>query len=57
MRLESAFCMLHLLDHVRVQTEAECVLVVDQRLEDKVQALFHRFQLLDVGAVLKNAAV
>lgn len=35
-RLICTLSVLHLLDHVRVETEAKCVLVVDQRLEDEV---------------------
>lgn len=57
MWLISALCMLHLLDHVGVKTEAERVLVVDQWLENKVQAFLDGFQLLDAGSILQQIAV
>lgn len=57
MRLISAFGVLHFLNHVLVKAKAESVLVVDEWLEDEVQALLYLLQLLDIGALFQQVAV
>lgn len=56
-RLVSAFRVFHFLDHVLVKAEAKSVLVIDQRLENKVQTLFDDLEVFDVSAVVDNVAV
>lgn len=56
-RLIRALRVLHLLDHIRVETEAESVLVVNQRLENEVQAFLDSLQLGDVSSVFKQICV
>lgn len=57
MRLISALSILHLFYHVGVKTEAECVLIIDQWLENEVQAFFGDFQFFDVGSLLQQITV
>lgn len=55
--LISALCMFHFFDHVLVQTKAECVLVVDKWLEDKVQTLLDHLKFFEVGSFLQEITV
>lgn len=56
-RLKCTLCVFHLLNHVCVQTEAECIFVVNQGFEDKVQAFLNHLQLLDAVSLFQEIAV